>query len=87
MDAYIPLGDTRYVYRISKFITFFAFCLLHFHSEVGIYKRKQESKKTRIKRTRPRKRSRKQENDQEKKKNLYFFLDYFLGRALVFLFS
>ena len=48
------------------------------HPEVGFYKRKQESKKTR---TRPRKRSRKQErkqeldqeNDQEKKENTLFF--------------
>ena len=77
-------------------------------SEVGIYKRKEESKKTRKQgldqesdrekkktRTRPRKRSRKQENkkvnkNSTKKENLKkksFFLDRFLGRVLVFLFS
>ena len=34
------------------------------------------------------KKSRKdQESDQERKKKLYFFLDHFLGRVLVFLFS
>ena len=72
-------------------------------SEVGIYKRLQESKKTR---TRPRKRSRKQkkqELDQEKikksrkqelnqesdqaKRKTFFFLDHFLGQVLVFLSS
>ena len=61
------------------------------HTEVGIYKRKQESKKAG---TRPIKRSRKQEgkqeldqeSDQEKKKTT-FFLDHFLGRVLVFLLS
>ena len=63
-------------------------------SEVGIYKRKQKSKKTRIK-------ERKEELDREcvKKKKVFFlfswslswssscFLDRFLGRVLVFLFS
>ena len=44
-------------------------------TEVGIYKEKQESKKTR-----------KQESDQEKKV-VFFFLGPFLGRVLVFLFS
>ena len=49
------------------------------NTEVGIYKRKQELD---------------QESDQEnkkstkkKKKKLSFFLDHFLGRVLVFLFS
>ena len=79
---------------------------------MGIYKRKQESKKTK---SRPRKRSRKNENkkenknstkkaikktrkqerkqeldqeiDKEKKKNFSLFLDHFLGRVLVILFS
>ena len=49
-------------------------------TEVGIYKRKQESKK---KRTRPRKKRKQeldQESDQEKKKDFSFFL----GRVLVF---
>ena len=62
--------------------------------EVGIYKRKQEikqqeldqesdqeNKETRKKaRTRPRKRPR-------KKEKTFFFLDHFLGRVIVFLFS
>ena len=61
---------------------------------MGIYKRKQESKKTRKQeldkekkktRTRPRKRSRKLEK-QERKKELDQEND-FLGRVLVFLFS
>ena len=61
---------------------------------VGIYKRKQESKKTR-------KQELDQESDQEKKKEnknsnkkatkkkrkLFFFLDHFLCRVLVFLSS
>ena len=51
------------------------------NTEVGIYKRKQESKKTR-------KQELDQESDQEKNKVLfYFFLGRFLGRVLVFLFS
>ena len=65
---------------------------------MGIYKRKQISKKTRKKRTRPRKRPRKQENDQEKKKKLswssscflpcfLFFLIAFLVEFFFFLFS
>ena len=58
------------------------------NTEVGIYKRKQESKK---KRTRPRKQSRKQENDQEKKKNLFsliiFLVEFLLSCFLTFLFS
>ena len=48
--------------------------------EVGIYKRKQESKKTR-------KQELDQESDQEKKEVFSFFLGCFLGRALVFLLS
>ena len=56
-------------------------------TEVGIYKRKQESKKTRKKekRTRPRKRSRKKENMNSTKKvikSFSCFLDRFLGRVL-----
>ena len=47
------------------------------NSEVGIYKRKQENKKTR-------KHTLDQESDQEKKKKLSFFLDRFLGREPVF---
>ena len=47
---------------------------------MGIYKRKQESKKTR-------KHAFDQESDQEKKEKLSFFLVHFLGRVLVFLFS
>ena len=65
------------------------------HTEVGIYKRKQVSKKTR---TRPRKRSRKQErkqeldqeSDQENKEKNFFFLIYvevFVSYFLTFLFS
>ena len=53
--------------------------------EVEIYKRKQEntlSAKKAIK-----KKERKRALDQEKKKKLSFFLDHFLGRVLVFLFS
>ena len=46
---------------------------------MGIYKRKQGSKKKR-------KKELDQESDQEKKKKLSFFLDYFLGRVLVFFF-
>ena len=46
-------------------------------TEVGIYKRKQESKKTR-------KQERDKESDQEKKEKLSFFLDRFLGRESVF---
>ena len=45
--------------------------------EVGIYKRKQESKKTR-------KQELERESDQEKKKVFSFFLGRFLGRVLVF---
>ena len=58
-----------------------------FSTEVGIYKRIQESKKKR-KKNRPRKRSRKKENKEENKssKKLFFFLDHFLGRVLVFFF-
>ena len=62
--------------------------------DVGIYKRKQESKKTR---TRQRKRSRKQEKKKEntlstkkaykKKRKLPFFLYRFLGRVLVFFYK
>ena len=48
------------------------------HPEVGIYKRKQESKKTR-------KQVLDQESDQEKKKVFSFFLGRFLCRVLVFL--
>ena len=50
------------------------------HTEVGIYKRKQESEKTR-------KQELDQESDQGKKKVFSFFLGRFLGRVLVFLFS
>ena len=46
-------------------------------SEVGIYKKNLESKKTR-------KQELEQESDQENKKKLSFFLDHFLGRVLVF---
>ena len=58
--------------------------------EVGIYKRKQESKKTRKqeldqesdqKTRKKRKKELDQESDQEK---LSFFLDHFLGQVLVF---
>ena len=84
---------SRYVYRISKFVilTFFnayshpANCTRILSSEVGIYKRKQENKKTRF---RPRKQSRKkerkhaldQESDQEKRKlsSFFFLLSCFL---------
>ena len=51
-------------------------------TEVGIYKRKKESKK--------KKQELDQESDQEnknstkKKRKSFFFLDYFLGRVLVF---
>ena len=63
------------------------FCVI---PEVGIYKRKQESKKTRKQELdqesdqENKKTRKKQELDQEKKK--VFFLDRFLGRVLVFLF-
>ena len=67
--------------RISKGLKLVV-CLLRV-SELGIYKRKQESKKTR---TRPRKRSRKQELDQEsdheKRKTILFFLITFLVEIL-----
>ena len=56
-------------------------------SEVGIYKRKQESKKTR-------KQELDQGSDQEKRKvfsffldGFFYFLDRFLGQVLVFIFS
>ena len=61
--------------------------------EVGIYKRKEESKNTRKQELdqesdkKRRKQELDQESDQEKKKKLFFFLDHFLGRVLVFLFS
>ena len=55
-------------------------CFQENRSEVGIYKRKQEIKKTR-------KQELDQESDQEKKKVFSFFLDRFLGRVLVFFFS
>ena len=49
-------------------------------TEVGIYIRKQESKKTRNQELA-------QESDQEKKKVFSLFLGCFLGQVLVFLFS
>ena len=62
---------------LVSFLLMFFHCEVSLGSEVGIYNRKQEIKKTRI---RPRKRPR-------KKKKLSFFLDHFLGRVPVFLFS
>ena len=53
---------------------------MNVEAEVGIYKRKQESKKTW-------KQEVDQESDQEKKKVFPFFLGRFLGRVLVFMFS
>ena len=66
------------------------------NSEVGIYKRKQENKKTR-KHTldqesdqekkdngQEKKHALDQESDQEKNRKLSFFLDRFLGRERVF---
>ena len=52
--------------------------------EVGIYKRKQESKMKKQENKKIRKQEHDQESGQEKK---FFFLDRFLGRVLVFLFS
>ena len=61
-----------------------------FSTEVGIYKRKQENKKTTFdqesdqeKNKKERKHALDQESDQEKMKKLSFFLDHFLGRVLV----
>ena len=65
--------------------------------EVGIYERKQESKKTRRQeldqksdqnttRKKERKHAVDQESDQEKKKKLSFLIDRFLGRVLVFIY-
>ena len=69
-------------------------------SEPKIYKRNQESKKTRKKEKKldqEKKKTRKKELDQEsikktrkrprKKEKLSFFLNHFLGRVLVFFFS
>ena len=90
--------DYYYLPRILQATKCFA--IIELKSEVGIYKRKEESKKTRKQkldqesdqekrktRTRPRKRIRKQELDQEKMKKLSFLLDHFLSRVLVFLYS
>ena len=62
--------------------------MIVFSSEVGIYERKQESKKTRKQELDQEsdQETRKQELDQEKKKKKLFFLNHFLGRNLVFLF-
>ena len=54
---------------------------------MGIYKRKQESKKTRKKELDQDSDQENKETTKKKRKNFPFFLDHFLGRVLVFVFS
>ena len=69
MNICVPLGDTRYVFRIAKFIIFTheISCGLHSHPGLGIYKRKKKvtTLSNKKKRTRSRKNDKGQESNQE----------------------